>query len=182
MADQETAGAVVAETMALLKEWVAKSPDGLPLLWDRWTWRMKLAYLGEVLAKAEQPKVSRPETGPIQRLLWVGGQVSTTDGQPPSPGFEHGQHGAPQPIDPATGQHGAYFVLSAEERAKGFVRPVRQDYVHRTCGTRTIMGIALAETWARDPSFYGRTFCVGCREHLPVGEFVWDGTDLVLGS
>lgn len=34
------------------------------------------------------------------------------------------------PIDPATAQHTAYFVLSAEERAKGFVRPVRQKYRH----------------------------------------------------
>src|SRR4051794_8569721 len=34
--------------------------------------------------------------------------------------------GAPAPIDPATGMHKDYWVLSAEERAKGFVRPVRR--------------------------------------------------------
>ncbi len=33
-------------------------------------------------------------------------------------------------IDPATGQQRAYVVLSEEERAKGFVRPLRRSYVH----------------------------------------------------
>ncbi len=44
------------------------------------------------------------------------------------------------------------------------------------CGTVTTMAQALAETYARDPSFYGATYCAGCRTHLPVGaygEFVW---------
>lgn len=29
-----------------------------------------------------------------------------------------------------TGQHSVYLVLSDEERAKGFIRPVRQIYIH----------------------------------------------------
>lgn len=33
-------------------------------------------------------------------------------------------------IDPATGMQKAYVVLSPEERAKGFVRPVRTEYIH----------------------------------------------------
>jgi hypothetical protein len=33
-------------------------------------------------------------------------------------------------IDPATGMHKGYLVLSDEERAKGFVRPVRRNYIH----------------------------------------------------
>jgi hypothetical protein len=33
-------------------------------------------------------------------------------------------------IDPATGQQKAYVVLTPEERAKGYVRPVRRSYVH----------------------------------------------------
>lgn len=118
----------------------------------------------------------------------------------------------------------AYLVLSDEERAKGFVRPVRKAYQHvgvdcscglatrqqewrdlrlgefpaaadprnayptghlpgcayrRGCGTVTTMADAIAETYAREPSFYGATYCCGCRTHLPVGllgEFVWDGT------
>lgn len=81
-------------------------------------------------------------------------------------------------INPTSGQQKAYVVLSAEERAKGFVQPVRRTYVHQKCGVATTMGLALAETYARDPSFYGGTFCCGCRTHFtfgqPDGDFVWD--------
>lgn len=161
---------------------------------------------------------------------------ATTDGQPPRPGFEDASAPAPTRAD---GQHEAYWVLSGEERAKGFVRPVRRSYRHvgvpgpkhqlrdltaeeherydrfgyvrfeayppsadsavtgrfwtqadldrvgKGCGTVTSMGLALAETYARDPSFYGSTFCAGCRRHLPVGEvgeFVWEGTDERVGT
>jgi len=132
------------------------------------------------------------------------------------------------------GQNECYLVLSEEECAKGFVRPVRTRYTHvgrpgpeyplrdltdeekeqyreygyvayeayppdrsplvgrhwtqeqldsvgKGCGTVTPMGLALSETYARQPNFYGRTFCCGCGTHLPVGfdgEFIWtdDGT------
>lgn len=97
----------------------------------------------------------------------------TTDGQPARPGFELAA--APGPIK-ENGQHEAYWVLSAEERAKGFVRPVRQSYRHGSCGTITKMGLAIAETYARDPKYYGATFCIHCGDHLPVGEhgdFTW---------
>jgi hypothetical protein len=70
-----------------------------------------------------------------------------------------------------------YLVMSDEERAKGFVRPVRTKYVHLKCGVVTRMGEAIAETYAREPKFYSGTFCVSCRAHYPVGEdgeFVWD--------
>lgn len=75
------------------------------------------------------------------------------------------------------GMNEAYLVLSDEERAKGFVRPYRESYLHTKCGVVTRMGVAIAETYARQPTFYGATFCVGCNTHLPVGEngeFVWD--------
>src|SRR6266851_5064143 len=36
------------------------------------------------------------------------------------------------------------------------------DRVGNGCGTVTTMGQALAETYARDPSFYGATYCCGC--------------------
>lgn len=139
-----------------------------------------------------------------------------------------------------TGQHSIYLVLSEEERAKGFVRPYRDCYVHvgedmssygekreltedevrdyskygyvafvpnikfsdgltgrfltkdnahlykngrlGGCGTETKMGSALAETYAREPSFYGATFCIHCNKHLPVDEFVWSGTNERVGS
>src|SRR5688500_9223864 len=65
-----------------------------------------------------------------------------------------------------TGQHDGYIVLCADERAKGFVRPYRDAYKHTSCGTVTTMGRALSETYARDPKFYGATFCCGCNRHL----------------
>lgn len=51
------------------------------------------------------------------------------------------------------------------------------DKVGKGCGTVTTMGVAIAETYAREPRFYGGTFCVSCGVHLPVGadgEFVWE--------
>lgn len=135
------------------------------------------------------------------------------------------------------GQQAGYVVLSAEERAKGFVRPVRRSYVHvgipgpryalrelteserksygsefvkfeqypesesplvgrgwtqaqldsigKGCETVTTMGQALSETYARSPSFYGGTFCAGCKTHFNVGEtgeFVWAGTNERVGT
>lgn len=84
-----------------------------------------------------------------------------------------------------TGMQKAYVVLTDEERAKGFVRPVRLSYVHQKCGVVTTMAQRIAETYARDPAFYGGTFCVGCCRHFPVGEtgdFVWDGTTEKVGT
>lgn len=75
------------------------------------------------------------------------------------------------------GQQKDYIVLSEDERARGFVRPVRRTYVHQVCGSATTMGQAIAETYARNPHFYNATFCVLCRDHFPVGddgEFIWD--------
>lgn len=71
-------------------------------------------------------------------------------------------------------QADAYLVLSEAERAAGFVRPVRRSYVHRKCGVLTTMALPIAETYARQPGFYGATYCVGCMQHLPVSEFAWD--------
>lgn len=142
------------------------------------------------------------------------------------------------PADPglkiikSDGQQEVYLVLSEEERAKGFVRPVRTRYRHvgerpthplrdltpeeheqydrfgyhkyeqypegdsavtgrfwtkdqlerSACGTVTTMGQALAETYARDPKFYGGTFCCGCGKHFPVNEFVWEADGTQVGS
>lgn len=88
-------------------------------------------------------------------------------------------------IDPETGMQNKYVVLSEAERAKGFVRPVRRSYIHQACGRVTTMSEAIAETYARDPHYYGATFCVGCREHFPVGEngeFVWVGDLTKVGT
>lgn len=160
----------------------------------------------------------------------------TISGREPEPGSEG--TGAPAGIDPSSGQHRDYWVLSEAERAKGFVRPVRNAYRHvgrpapkhelreltdderaryagegyvryetypkgptsaigrfwtqtdldavgKGCGSVTTMGAALSETYARQPSFYGSTFCCACRTHLPVGkdgEFVWEGTTERVGT
>lgn len=119
----------------------------------------------------------------------------TTD--PTDERLGHGVDTAPVP------QNEVYLVLSKEERNRGFVRPVRQSYVHyyhpdgspvpvvltnedvrslRGCGALTKMGLGIAETYARDPKFYGSTYCVGCQMHLPVAEFIWDGTHERVGS
>lgn len=54
------------------------------------------------------------------------------------------------------------------------------DSAGKGCGTTTSMGRAIAETYAREPHFYGATYCVTCEKHRPVGEdgeFVWlDGS------
>lgn len=91
------------------------------------------------------------------------------DGSPVTP-----DHREIQP----SGMQKAYVILSDEDRAKGFMRPVRKSYIHITCLGVTTMGIKLAETYAREPSFYSGTFCSHCRAHFPVGEdgeFVWVG-------
>lgn len=137
------------------------------------------------------------------------------------------------------GQNEAYLALSQEEIDKGYLRPVRDSYIHigryythnpeilnqpykygsKTyvatipclienervigssyitqeeldqynttkgyiggCGTLTKIHERLAQTYARDPKFYSATFCVGCKTHPPVSEFVWDGTDEKVGS
>ncbi len=88
----------------------------------------------------------------------------------------------------ANGQQAAYLVLSEEERAKGFVRPLRRSYKHVKCGTVTTMGLALCETYARDPAFYGGTFCCGCGAHFrltgPDGNpaFLWSEDAEPVGS
>lgn len=144
--------------------------------------------------------------------------VITTN--PNEPGLKQGVDNEPVP------QSDVYLVLSEEERAKGFMRPLRTKYMHlgppgpknalrvltdeekaryaeygyvrfeeyppsdssvtgrfwtqqqldqanRVCGTITTMGTAIAETYARNPKFYGSTYCVSCQMHRPVEEFVW---------
>lgn len=85
-------------------------------------------------------------------------------------------------IDPSTGMQKGYVVLSAEERSKGFVRPVRRSYRHLACGGTTTMGTALAETYARCPTFYSGTYCATCASHFPLDQFVWLGTNEQVGS
>lgn len=98
----------------------------------------------------------------------------TTD--PKHPKLTHGVDSKPTP------QAEVYLVLSEKERAKGFVRPYRNKYIHKICGTETVMGQALSETYARDPKFYGATYCVACQMHKPVSEFIWSADGEAIGS
>jgi hypothetical protein len=80
----------------------------------------------------------------------------------------------------SNGQQKGYVVLTEAERAKGFVRPVRDAYRHSKCGKITTMSRDIAQTYARDPFFYSGTFCTTCRGHFPVGEdgeFTWYEND-----
>lgn len=141
------------------------------------------------------------------------------------PRLTHGADESPVP------QAEVYLVLSDEELAKGFVRPVRRSYIHvgpagpkyplrdvtpeerdrwssdyvkfeeypddeagvgkfwtqaqldmKGCGGHTTMGLALCETYAREPTFYGATYCASCSMHRPVAEFRWAEDGAVVGS
>lgn len=100
--------------------------------------------------------------------------VELADGTPVTPRHRE--------IDPKTGMQRGYIVLSPDERAKGFVRPYREAYVHTLCGTVTLIARPIAETYARDPGFYRGTFCCGCKAHFPLDQFLWDGTNERVGS
>lgn len=92
--------------------------------------------------------------------------------------------GAPTDAKLSDGQYADHYVLCPEDRAKGYVEPYRETYVHvgppggaRGCGGVTYMPKACAETYAVKPDYYGSTFCCHCNAYFPVGaggEFVWD--------
>jgi len=82
------------------------------------------------------------------------------------------------------------ITLTDDERAKGFVRPVRPSYTHvgpedgssPGCGKPTTIPGRTAENFARDTGHYSTTFCPTCKSHFPVAHYVWTGTDERVGS
>jgi len=127
-------------------------------------------------ARAQRKSATQADLEENARIPVDRSAVTLTDGRPVDPNHRD--------LKP-NGQQQGYVVLSDEERAKGFVRPVRESYKHLTCGAVTTMGRALAETYARDPAFYSGTFCATCQKHFPVGddgEFVWAGTEIKVGT
>ena len=56
------------------------------------------------------------------------------------------------------------------------------DKIGKGCGVVTSMPSRCAETYARDPSYYGSTFCCGCGGYFSVREFVWDNSNERVGS
>lgn len=106
-----------------------------------------------------------------------------------------GPTGPTNPLRPLTEEennsYGEYYIGfepfgDESSKAGKFWTQDQIDAVNRGgCGTVTSMSLPLAETYARNPSFYGATFCVGCNKHLEVGkygEFIWDGTDERVGT
>jgi hypothetical protein len=63
-----------------------------------------------------------------------------------------------------------------------FWKQEQLDKVGKGCGSETRMGTALSETYARQPTFYGATYCVSCQMHLPVDEFIWVADGERVGS
>lgn len=120
------------------------------------------------LAEIKRQQMKENEAIPVDRSARV-----LTDGSPVTQDALELQ---------SNGQQKGYVVLSPEERAKGFVRPVRRSYIHEACGVVTTMGLALCETYARDPKFYSGTFCSGCSTHFPVKEFKWTEDGERVGS
>jgi len=57
-----------------------------------------------------------------------------------------------------------------------------RERLNSGCATVTTMGRSLSETYARDPKFYGSTFCVRCNAHYPVDQFVWTVDGQRVGS
>jgi hypothetical protein len=77
----------------------------------------------------------------------------------------------------------AYESYPEDEGILGrFWKQEQLDAVGKGCGTLTVMGDALSETYAADPTYYGATWCVGCKMHRPVGEFTWDADGSRVGS
>jgi hypothetical protein len=94
----------------------------------------------------------------------------TTD--PNDPRLGRGVDQEPRP------QNETYLVLSDEEREP---RASSGRCASRTSTSSavsiTTMNQAIAETYARQPTFYGATYCCTCRKHLPVAEFIWIESD-----
>ena len=61
------------------------------------------------------------------------------------------------------------WVATSPELAR-----LKQTGYYKGCGGSTTMALPLAETYARDPWFYGGTFCVHCHAHFGLEEFVWE--------
>ena len=130
----------------------------------------------------ETPEQVAERVAEIEKLVELAQQQFEVDrsarvlvsGEPVPEDYSHTK------IDAATGMQKDYIVLTAEERSKGFLRPVRRSYKHLKCGQVTNMALSIAETMARDVGFYSGGFCATCREHFPNAEFVWpdDGTQV----
>jgi len=127
--------------------------------------------------------------GPQNEVYLVLSEAERAKGfaRPVRHAYRHAGIAGPQhPLRDLTGQeqerYGGTGYVKFEEYPEGstalgrFWTQAQLDSIDGGCGTITTMGQELAETYARDFSFYGATFCCGCRLHRPVGragEFTW---------
>ena len=72
--------------------------------------------------------------------------------------------------------------LSDNERARGFVRPLRNTNKHPECGGITLMSDKIAENMAKKPNHYDEMYCIDCKTSAPLDKFIWHGTDIKLGE
>jgi len=63
-----------------------------------------------------------------------------------------------------------------------YAAPIRRKYIHKSCGVVTKIGLDIAETYAKNPNYYGRTFCCGCKDYFNVGDFYWEIDGVILGQ
>ena len=84
-------------------------------------------------------------------------------------------------------QHGEYGYVKFEpntdpERGSILGRFWTRAQLESGCGVKTTMSQDIAETYARDPKFYGSTFCTGCGRHFPVAQFKWADSETRVGD
>lgn len=101
-------------------------------------------------------------------------KTCTTDGKP----FDGGK------ATRDDGQQVQHVGICPDERID-YVRPYRDRYKCLICGTVTTMPRLCAETYAKQPTFYGSTWCCGCKGYFLVGEngnFVWLDDNTKVGT
>ena len=157
--------------------------------------------MGDLTTDPDDPRLTHgvdPEPGPQAAAYLVLSEEERRNGwvRPYRDQYVHvGPPGAEHPLRDLTPEEGERFggdtgyvkfepyPPGGESSATGrFWTQAQLDAVGKGCGVVTHMGQALSETYAREPRFYGATYCVGCQRHLPVQEFVWDGSKDRVGS
>ena len=76
------------------------------------------------------------------------------------------------------GQHSEYVTLPPEQQEQGSLAGVPRWYVHRVCSAATGMPVEIIRSYLTNPYLYysDRTYCSGCKTHVPHRECVWKET------
>jgi hypothetical protein len=162
---------------------------------ESWPTKPKATLSGrppELPHDAPAPAPIDPNTG-MHRDYWVLPESERAKGfvRPYRDSYRHVGERPKYPLRDLTAeekeQGDKYGYVKYEEYPES-MRPLlgrswsKKDLDRRGCGTVTTMGRALSETYARDPKYYGATFCCGCGKHFPVAEFVWTADGEIVGS